>query len=93
MARGGDKHRRKQRQKKWTEQQVANYQEGAERDEPSGGQFFVLHMETDEKHPGLNLKQTKELWRSLPNAIYLEMDSYTPGRAPLRARFDAGNLP
>ncbi|QNJ25877.1 hypothetical protein SynSYN20_01550 [Synechococcus sp. SYN20] len=50
-------------------------------------------METGEKTPGLNLKEAKALWRQLPKAMYLEMENYTPGRAPLQAKFDAGRIP
>lgn len=94
MARGGHKHRRKQRQKRWLDEQIANYEERPDHpDGPSGGQFYVLNYETGEKTPGLNLKQAQELWRSLPKAAFFEMDHYKPGKAPLEARFDAGKLP
>ena len=95
MARGGgDKRRRRQRAERDLERRLAEYQERPDHaDGPSGGQFYVLNMDTGEKTPGLNLKQAQKLWRELPNAYFLEMDHYKPGKAPLSARFDAGKLP
>ncbi len=87
MARRTPSRKRKQREQKWIEEQL----EGPR--EPSEGQFYVLDMETGEKHPGLNLKQAKAKWREVGNAIYLSMDHYRQGRAPLAAKFDGGALP
>jgi hypothetical protein len=83
MARGGDKHRRKQRAQRDLERRVGEYQERPDHhDGPSGGQFYVVNMDTGEKTPGLNLKEAQALWRSLPRAFYLEMKTYTPGKIP-----------
>lgn len=79
--------KRKQREQKWIESQLEGNRE------PSEGQYYVLDMQTGEKHPGLNLKQAQAKWREIGAAIYMSMDDYKPGRAPLRARFDAGGLP
>ncbi len=86
----GPKKRRKQREQKWLQSKVDEIQGG--RPEPSMGQFFVVDMGTGEKYPGLNLQQAQRKWREIGNAIYLSMDDWTPGKAPLKARFDAGPL-
>ena len=94
MSRRTNKGKRAQREKRLLEQQISDYNERPDhRDGPSGGQFYVLNMETGDKTPGLNLREAQALWRSLPRAYILEMDSYTPGRAPLKAVFDAGQIP
>ena len=87
MAKRTPSSKRKQREKKWIEEQLGDDTGRSE------GQMFVVNMETGEKTPGLNAKEAKALWRSLPRAIILSMDDYTPGRAPLRPKFDAGSLP
>lgn len=79
--------KRKQREAKWLEAQLD------EDRGPSEGQFFVVDMKTGEKYPGLNIKQAKAKWREIGHAIYLSMDDFSPGRAPLRALFDAGQIP
>lgn len=87
MARGSDKRKRRQRQQRELERRIADYQARPDHEQgPSGGQFYVVDMNTGEKHPGLNLQEAQDLWRSLPNAFYLEMDHYTKGRIP-GARF------
>lgn len=88
------KKKRAQREQHWLEQQVREYTHSSDDAHgPSGGQFYVLDMETGEKTPGLNLEEAKALWRTLPRACYFSMNEFTPGRAPLKAVFNAGQLP
>ena len=87
----GPNKRRKQRERRWLEEQTQDALEG--REGPSEGQYFVLNMETGEKTPGLNYKQAQTLWASLPRASYFPMDVYKPGKAPLRLVYTAGKLP
>ncbi len=87
MARRTPSSKRKQRERKWIEEQLGDDTGRSE------GQVFVVNMETGEKTAGLNSKQAKELWRSLPRAIILSMDDYTPGRAPLKATYLDGPIP
>ena len=91
----GPRKRRKQRQDRWLEKQVEEALEGLTEasEEVSGGSFFVLDRDTWEKTPGLSLQEAKELWRSLPNAMYFSMRHYSKKPAPGRALFDAGNIP
>lgn len=79
MARRSPSNKRKQRERKWIEAQLED-DTGLDQ-----GQLFVIDMETGEKTPGLNKKEAYALWRSLPRAVILSMDDYTPGRAPLKA--------
>ena len=90
MARRTPSRKRKQREQKWIEEQLEGPREPREASE---GQFYVIDMTAGEKFPGLNLKETKAKWRELENAIYLSMDHFKRGKAPLLPRFDAGNLP
>ena len=87
MARRSPSNKRKQRERKWIDEQLGDDTGRAE------GQMFVVNMETGEKTPGLNSKEAKALWRSLPRAIILSMDDYTPGRAPLKATYEQGPIP
>ena len=87
MARRTPSNKRKQREKKWIEEQLGDDTGKSE------GQVFVVNMETGEKTPGLNQKQAKALWRSLPRAIILSMDDYTPGVAPLKVIYSKGPIP
>ena len=81
--------KRKQREQKWIEEQLA--EDGFKRE--AEGQFYVLDKTTGEKHPGLNLKQAKAKWRELGEAIYLSMDVFKAGKAPMSPKFDAGKIP
>ena len=90
MARRTPSRKRKQREQKWIEEQLEGPREPSE---PSEGQYYVIDMTTGEKHPGLNMKQAKAKWRELGNAIYLSMDHYKQGKAPLAPKFDGGALP
>ena len=87
MARRSPSNKRKQRERKWIEEQLGDTTGKSE------GQFWVLNMQTGEKTPSLNQKQAKELWRSLERACYFSMDTYTPGVAPLRATYLKGPIP
>ena len=59
----------------------------------SEGQFYVVDMETGEKFPGLNLQEAQAKWSELGKAIYMQMDHYKKGRAPLSQQFDGGKVP
>lgn len=87
MARRSPSNKRKQRERKWIDEQLGDDTGRAE------GQMFVVNMETGEKTPGLNSKEAKALWRSLPRAIILSMDDFEPGRAPLKATYVDGPIP
>ena len=87
----GPRKRRKQREARLLERQVQDALEGQQ--EPSHGQYYVLDRDTLEKTPGLSLQEAKELWRSLPNAMYFSMRHYQKKPAPGRAVFDGGKLP
>lgn len=87
----GPRRRRKDREARLLERQVQEALEGQQ--EPSQGQYYVLDRDTWEKTPGLSLQEAKELWRSLPNAMYFSMRHYLKKPAPGRAVFDAGNIP
>ena len=87
MARRVASSKRRQREQQWIEEQLEGHRE------PSEGQFYVLNLDTWEKTPGLNLKEAKDLWGSLPRANYFSMDHFTKKPAPGRAEFDAGKLP
>lgn len=86
----GPRKRRKQREARQLEKQIEGASQG--RREATGA-FWVLNRQTGEKTPNLSLKQAKELWRSLESSCYFEMDTYTPGRAPLRATYLDGPIP
>ena len=90
MARRTPSNKRKQREKKWIEDQMEGNK--PERREATSA-YYVLDMLTGEKTPGLSLKQAKTLWRSLEKACYFYMDSYTPGVAPLKAVYLKGPIP
>ena len=47
-------------------------------------------MTTGGKHPGLNMKQPGQVARAW-HAIYLSMDHYKQGKAPLAPKFDGGS--
>lgn len=87
MARRTPSNKRKQRERKWIEEQLGDDTGKSE------GQFWVLNMQTGEKTPGLSLKQAKTLWRSLEKACYFYMDTHTTGVAPLRAVYLKGPIP
>ena len=87
----GPRKRRKDRERRWLEQQTQDALEA--REGPSEGMFYVLDTQTGEKFPGLNMKDARAKWQSLDKAMILKQDHYKPGRAPLTARFDAGKLP
>ena len=58
-----------QREQKWIEARIAEYQDNGEASKTSEGQLFVLDKITGEKRLGWTLAQAKKLWLSLEDSM------------------------